>query len=190
MNKKKIITVGLALALTFSAVGCTKKSTVATPEKNTANTEDYSSFYATGYKDYIAGLDEYALYSNPADITKIYENKEYPGNEVYLTDVKTAYKESRDKIEAFINDMKKQENIEDEEVKKMNDDLVAEGEKLIADIDAKIKKLDEIPAESYTKSKEEFSTLVGEATTVKNSVTNSFNSMLNDINEFFGINKK
>lgn len=190
MNKKKIITVGLALALTFSAVGCTKKSTVATPEKNTATTEDYSSYYATGYKDYIAGLDQYAIYSNPADITKVYENKEYPGNEAYLTDVKTAYKESRDKIQGFVDNMKKQDNISDSEVKKMNDDLIAEGEKLVAEIDTKMKQLEAIPAESYTKTKEEFSTVVNEATTVKNSVSNSFNSMIKDMNEFFGINKK
>lgn len=187
MNKKKIVTVGLALALTISAVGCTKKSSVATPEHNTAMTEDYSSFYATGYNDYILGLDQYALYSNPTDITKVYENKEYPGNEKYLTDVKAAYKDSRDKVQSFVDTMKKQENIEDEEIKKMNNDLVAEGEKLVAEIDTKLKQLENIPADAYTKSKEDFSKLVGEATTVKDQTANSFNSMIKDMNEFFGI---
>lgn len=188
MNRKKIITVGLALALTISAVGCTKKSTVATPDKNTAMTEDYSSFYATGYNDYILGLDQYSMYSNPADITKVYENKEYPGNEKYLTEVKSAYQDSRDKIQTFIDSMKKQDNIEDEEIKKMNDDLISEGENLIAELDTKIKNLEDIPTDAYTKSKEDFSKLVGEATTIKDQTMNSFNSMIKDMNEFFGIN--
>lgn len=190
MNKKKIVTVGLALALTISAVGCTKKSSVATPEHNTAMTEDYSSFYATGYNDYISGLDKYSLYANPADITKVYENKEYPGNEKYLTDVKAAYKDSRDKIQGFVDTMKKQENIADEDLKKMNNDVVSEGEKLVGEIDTKLKQLENIPAEAYTKSKEEFSKLVGDATTVTNETKNSFNSMIKDMNEFFGINTK
>lgn len=190
MNKKKIITVGLALALTVSAAGCTKKSTVATPEKNTAMSEDYSNYYATAYQDNIADLAQYEPFTNSADINKIYENKEYPGNETYLTDVKAAYKNSRDKIQGFVDSMKKQENIADEEVNKMNTDLISEGEKLVANIDTKLKQLDEIPAESYTKSKEEFSKLVGDATAVKDDTKNAFNTMIKDMNEYFGINKK
>lgn len=190
MNKNKIITLGLALALTISAVGCTKKPTVETPNKNTAMSEEYSSFYGTGYNDYIAGLEQYSLYSNPADITKIYENKEYPGNEKYLTDLKAAYKDSRDKIQSFVDSLKQSKDIADADLKKKNDELIAEGEKLVADIDVKMKKLEELPADAVGKTKEEFSKVVGEATTIKDATKNGFSKMINDMNEMLGINKK
>lgn len=190
MNKKKIITIGLVLALTISAVGCTKKTTTPEPNKNTEISQEYSNYYGSGYKDYIAGLEQYSLYSNPADITKIYENKEYPGNEKYLSDLKVAYKDSREKIQSFVDSLKQTKDIADADLKKKNNELIAEGEKLVADIDAKMKKLDEIPADAATKTKEEFSKVVGEATTMKNATENGFSKMIKDMNDMLGIKKK
>jgi len=45
---------------------------------------------------------------------------------------------------------------EDEDLKEMNDNLIAEGEKTIANIDEKLKKLDEVPKDAMTKTQEEF----------------------------------
>ena len=193
MNKKKIISVGLALALTVGAVGCTKKAAVNEPNPKTTESnipQEYTTNYTTGYNDYLYGLDKYNLYSNPGDINKIYENKEYPGNEAYLTDVKNAYKDSRDKIQGFVDTLKKETDIKDADLKKKNEELIAEGEKAIKDIDARLKNLEGVTSEYYTKSKEDFSKYVEETSTIKGNTENTFNKLVNDMNEMLGIKKK
>lgn len=194
MNKNKVITVGLSLALSLGAVACTKKTeppktdTNTPTQQNSTTKNDYSKYYATGYNNYLVGLGEYSMYGTPGDINTIYKDKEYPGNEKYLSDVKAAYKDSRDKIKSFVDSLKKDAKTEDTELKKMNDELIAEGEKLIKDIDAKLARLDEIPKDATSKTKEEFSKMVTDATTIKDQAENNFNKMIRDMNEMFGIN--
>lgn len=194
MNKNKVITLGLSLALSLGAVACTNKTespktdTNTTTQQNSTAKNDYSKYYTTGYNNYLVGLGDYSMYSTPGDINTIYKDTEYPGNEKYLSDVKAAYKDSRDKIQSFIDSLKKDAKTEDAELKKMNDDLIAEGEKLIKDIDTKLARLDEIPKDATSKTKEEFSKMVTDATTLKDRTENNFNQMIRDMNEMFGIN--
>ncbi|MEG0844271.1 MAG: hypothetical protein RRZ84_08535 [Romboutsia sp.] len=194
MNNKKVITIGLSLMLSIGVMGCSNKNKVEdkkVTQKTEVTTENpYTTHYTTGYNDYIAGLEQYSIYSNPGEINKIYENKEYPGNEKYVNDLTLAYKDSSEKIKSFTESLKANTKIEDTNIKKMNDDLVAEGEKLVTDIDTRLKQLEAIPKETYSKSKEEFSKAVTEATVIKNSTENKFNQMIKDMNLNFGINKK
>lgn len=192
MNKKKIVTIGLVLALTISAVGCSNKT--ETTEEKVTQTKDgtvvednYTTTYTKGYNDYLVGLNQYSVYTTPEQLDVIYENEEYPGNEKYLEDVKSAYRDSREKIQSFVNSLKNDVKTEDADLKKMNEDLIAEGENLISDIDAKLKKLDEIPKDAYNKTKEEFSKVVADTTTLKDSVENKFDQMIKDMNKKLGI---
>ncbi|MDX5681097.1 hypothetical protein SIK45_17935, partial [Clostridioides difficile] len=70
--------------------------------------------------------------------------------------VKAAYKDSRDKIQSFVTSLKKDGKTEDTELKKMNDDLIAEGERLVKDIDKRIEKLDKVSDEDMKKGQNDF----------------------------------
>lgn len=193
MNKNKVITIGLVLALSLGAVACSNKTEKTTEksktpvEESTINDKDYANAYTSNYNSTIVGLNDYYMFQSPGDINKVYEGKEYPGNDKYVSDLKAAYVDSKDKIQSFIDGLKKDVKTEDSELKKMNDNLIAEGEKLIADIDVKIKNLDKIPKEEYTKSKEDFAKIVGEATVVKDKAENGFDQMIKDMNKMLGI---
>lgn len=199
MKAKKLITVGIALAISLGAVGCTKKATPedttvpkngTTNQANTPVAKDYTEHYSTKYEEYLGGLSNYNMYNNTESINKYYTENEYPGNEKYVSDLKAAYKDSRDKIQSFITSLKDDVKTEDADLKKMNENIIAEGQKTIDDLDARIKKLDELPKDIMNKSQNEFIKAVDEATRIKDKTENGFNKMLEDMNKALGFTPK
>lgn len=193
MKSKKLITVGIALAISLGAVACTKKTPEPTPtpaapseQKNVPAGEDYTANYSKHYNEYMTGLADYSMYKNTESVNEYYKTNKYPGNEKYVSDLKAAYKDSRDKVKSFVDSLKKDGKTEDEKLKKMNEDLIAEGEKTIANLDERIKKLDELPKDIMSKSQDEFISAVDEATRVKDKTENGFNKMIEDMNKALG----
>ena len=199
MKCKKVLTIGMSLAIAMGATACTKKEVVpktTTPNKTTtaqsgqekvALDENYAKQYSEYYGNYSTTLKNYELYSTPESLTEYYKTNKYPGNEKHLENVKAAYKDSRDKMQTFVNSLKNDVKTKDPDLKKMNDNLIAEGEKTIADIDANIKKLDAIPKDAMAKPQAEFIKIVNEATTVKDQTKSDFTKMLEDMNKKLNI---
>ncbi len=195
MKFKRAITLSLSLAIAMGAVACTKKEATqppTTPPKTESTTLDpnYVKKYSKSYEDYMTGIKEYQIYATPESINEYYKTNEYPGNEVHLTNVKKAYKESKAKIQSFIDVLKNDTKTEDAELKKMNDNLIAEGEKAIKNIDARIAKLDKLPADAINKPKEEFLKLVDETIVIKDETQSKFKQFLDNMNEKLGITNK
>ena len=199
MKLKKLLAVGLSLCVALGGFGCSKKTNTTpntTTNNTTTNTTEGNKYEGTEYvKQYndlystnITPLNSYTMYGTVEGVNNNYKNKEYPGNEKYLADVKAAYKDSREKIQAFIDGLKKDAKTEDADLKAANDKLIAEGEKLIKDIDAKLKKLDEIPKDAYSKTQDEFIKVVNDTTKLGNEATNEFDKMIRDMNKMLGIN--
>ena len=130
------------------------------------------------------------MYTDVDTANNAYKDKEYPGNEKYLSDVKAAYKDSKEKIQSFVDGLKNDAKTDDAELKKMNEDLIAEGEKLIKDIDGKIAKLDKITKNDYNKTQDEFIKLVDDTVRAGENVTNTFGDMLRNMNTKLGIDRK
>lgn len=195
MNKNKVITVGLAIVLSMGVFGCSKK-VEEKPNSSTAKKESvvtdntYSDFYVQQYNDYLLGLNDYVVYETPESRYNMYKDVEYPGNETYVSDIKKAYTDSKEKIQNFVNKLKTDAKTEDKKIKAENDALISEGEKLISEMDARIKRLDEIPKDAYDKTKDEFMKLVDEATKESNNFKSDFNKKLKEMNEKYGVNQK
>jgi len=185
MKFKKVLTIGISLAVAMGAVACTNKEATPNPseQENVAMDNNYVEGYSKIYGDYMSGLKDYEMYSTPESINEYYATNEYPGNETYVSDMKAAYKDSRDKMQSFVNSLKNDVKTEDEDLKEMNDNLIAEGEKTIANIDEKLKKLDEVPKDAMTKTQEEFIKTVNETTTLKDETKSNFTKMLEDMNK-------
>ncbi|MDX5700807.1 hypothetical protein SIK49_13085 [Clostridioides difficile] len=199
MKLKRTLFVGLALVLAIGITACTKnnekpsENTGKNPNESVNNNEGYMNYYSTSYNDYIAGLNRYSIYDTPESINNQFKDKEYPGNVKYLSDVKAAYKDSRDKIQSFVTSLKKDGKTEDTELKKMNDDLIAEGERLVKDIDKRIEKLDKVSDEDMKKGQNDFIKLVHGTEDVGNDIGSGFRKMIKDMNDRLGItgnNKK
>lgn len=196
MKLKKMLTMGLSLALIIGVTGCSKKEVVPentpqqTPAEDKANVNDteYVEQYSKVYNDFIVGVEGNRVYLTPESATEYYTTIEYPGNETYLNNVKMAYNDTKEKIVVFVNSLKNDIKTDNADLKKKNEQLIAEGEKSIAEIDAKIKKLDEIPKDVMTKTKDEFMKVVGEATVIKDNTENEFSKIMEEINKQLGIN--
>lgn len=199
MKAKKIVVVALSLGLAISMVACNKKETTPAND-NTNNTtkertmddsnvanNDYVQQYSRFYGDSIGNLSMYKMYETPEATTEYYKTNQYPGNQKYVEDLKAAYKDSRDKIQTFVNDLKNDAKVDDKKVSDMNQKLIKQGEKTISDIDAKLKQLDNLPQDAYNKSQDDFIKAVDEATKVKDNTTNDFNKLLNEMNRMLGI---
>lgn len=188
---KKVLTVALSLLFVFGAVACSSNN--KTVKENTAAdkagmTEYYNSY--TGlYDTNINELLGYNMYTDVNTVNEYYKDKDYPGNEKYLSEVKAAYKDSRDKIQTFVNGLKNDVKTEDKELKKINDEMITEGEKLIKDIDAKLAKLDSITDKDLTKSKDDFIKLVDETSKSVKSEANTFGDMLKNMDKKLGIER-
>ncbi len=131
MKANKLVVTGLSLALSLSMVACNKKET--TPEKNTNTTKeqntadttnnatnDYVEKYSRFYGDNIGDLSMYKRYETPETVAEYYKTNKYPGNEKYVEELKTSYKDSRDKIQKFVNEVK---NEAKSDVKKLLDEM-------------------------------------------------------------------
>ena len=114
MKANKIVVAGLSLALSLSMVACNKKENTpangdkTTTEQNTADTtnnanNDYVEKYSRFYGDTLGNLGNYRMYETPEATTEYYKTNQYPGNEKYVEELKAAYKDSRDKIQTFVD---------------------------------------------------------------------------------------
>ena len=190
---KKLITLALSFLLICTAVGCSNKGKTQNQTQsgttNEAVDKTYYNTYTGLYNESIGTLGAYSMYTDVNTATNAYKETEYPGNEKYLSDVKAAYKDSREKIQSFVNGLKKDVNAGDTELKQMNEELIAQGEKLIKDIDAKITKLDAITKEDYNKTQDEFIKLVHDTVQTGENVSNDFTNMLKNIDVRLGINR-
>ncbi|GAA3659398.1 hypothetical protein [Asaccharospora irregularis] len=194
--KRKLVLLSMILGVSLGAVACSNNN--PKPDENASNNQSevdkkpdaYTENYSKNYKEYLAGLDEYSIYNIPESVNKAYDGKEYPGNEKYLEEVKTTYKDSREKVQSFVNSLKNDIKIEDQELNKMNKDLIAEGEKLIGELDTKIKRLDEIPKERLKDEKNDFMNAVNDATKVDKDTRSDFNKMIDGMNKRLGIDSK
>lgn len=187
---KKFITLALSFLLLFTAVACSNKGQAQPESANKVADKTYFNTYTGLYDKSIGTLGGYNMYTDVKTAESAYKDKEYPGNEKYLSDVKAAYKDSREKIQSFVNGLKNDAKTEDTELKKMNEDLIAEGEKLIKDIDGKIAKLDKITKNDYNKTQGEFIKLVDDTVRAGENVTNTFGDMLRNMNTKLGIDRK
>lgn len=187
---KKFVTLALSFLLLFTAVACNNKAQGQPESANKVADKTFFNTYSGLYDKSIGTLGGYNMYTDVDTTTNAYKNKEYPGNEKYLNDVKAAYKDSREKIQSFVDGLKNDVKTDDAELKKMNEDLIAEGEKLIKDIDGKIAKLDKITKNDYNKTQDEFIRLVNDTVTAGENVDNGFNRMLKDMDVRLGIDRK
>lgn len=192
MKYSKLVSLGLIGALSLGLVACSNKpkeevqksETEITQENmDNLNKESYKNKFGELYQSNIARLENFNIYDN---IIVEKETKDYPGNEKYLTDLKAAYKESETNLQQFVDSLKSVKT-EDKEVKDMNDKLIAEGEKLIADIKTKSKKLEEVPADLIGKSEVEFKKGINDLIIVKDQTEIGFNKMLKDVKNSLGI---
>lgn len=207
MSNKKLLALGLTVALSLGAVGCNTKETQNSNKKQTQNTSpstseqenrdlgqqnttvgnDYTERYQTGYNNYIKGLENYTMYNTAETTREYYKTNEYPGNKKYVNDLKSAYKDSKEKIRTFIDDLKNNAKTDDADLKKMNENLIAAGERTIDNIDKRLKKLDELPKDIMNKSQDEFINAVDEATRIEDDIENGFDKLLRDMNKALGL---
>ena len=187
---KKIITLALSFLLLFTAVACSNKDNAQPESANEVADKTFFNNYTGLYDKSIGTLGAYKMYTDVDTANSAYKDKEYPGNEKYLSDVKSAYKDSKEKIQSFVDGLKNDVKTKDTELKKMNDDLIAEGEKLIKDIDDKIAKLDKITKDDYNKTQDEFIKLVDDTVRTGENVTNTFDDMLKNMDKKLGIDRK
>lgn len=194
---KKFVTLALSFLLLFSAVACSNRGNTTTKNENqatdkagydTTNNNAYNDTYRGLYDENIGTLGQYSMYTDVNSVNNAYKNKEYPGNEKYLSEVKAAYKDSKEKIQRFVNGLKNDAKTDDAELKKMNEELIAEGEKAIRDIDAKMARLDKISKEDYNKTQDEFIRLVDNTVREGETVNNKFNDMIKNMNDRLGMN--
>lgn len=187
---KKIITLALSFLLLFTAVACSNKEQAQPESADKVADKTFFNTYTGLYDKSVGTLGGYNMYTDVDTANNAYKDKEYPGNEKYLSDVKAAYKDSKEKIQSFVDGLKNDARTDDAELKKMNEDLIAEGEKLIKDIDGKIAKLDKITDDDYNKTQDEFIKLVDDTVRAGENVTNTFGDMLRNMNTKLGIDRK
>ena len=198
MKAKKSVVAALALALSLSVVACNQKETTPTNDQNSKTqqntagntnvaTNDYVQRYSRFYGDNIGNLSGYQMYSTPEATTEYYKTNQYPGNEKYVEELKAAYKDSRDKIQTFVNDLKNDAKTDDKKISDMNQKLIAEGEKTISNIDARLKNLDNLPQDAYNQSQDEFIKTVDKTTKGKDEANSQFNNLLDEMNKALGI---
>lgn len=187
---KKFITLALSFLLLFTAVACNNSDQAQPESADKVADKTFFNTYTGLYDKSVGTLGGYNMYTDVDTANNAYKDKEYPGNEKYLSDVKAAYKDSREKIQSFVDGLKNDAKTEDTELKKMNEDLIAEGEKLIKDIDGKIAKLDKITKNDYNKTQDEFIKLVDDTVRAGENVTNTFGDMLRNMDTKLGIDRK
>lgn len=187
---KKFITLALSFLLLFTSVACSNKDQAQPKSADEVADKTFFNTYSGLYDKSVGTLGGYKMYTDVNTAEDAYKDKEYPGNETYLNDVKAAYKDSKEKIQEFVDGLKNDAKTDDKELNKMNNDLISEGEKLIKDIDAKTAKLDQIPKTDYNKTKDEFIKLVNDTVKTGDNVTNDFVNMLKNMDKKLGIDRK
>ena len=194
---KKIITLAFSIIFLVVAVACSNDRAPANNDMNNktstntatdkAGTDEYYNTYTGLYNQDIKPLSAYNMYTDVNTVNDAYKDKDYPGNEKYLSDVKEAYRDSREKIQSFVNGLKNDASTNDAELKKMNQELIDEGEKLIKNIDARLAKLDTITDKDLTKNRDDFIKLVDDRVNSVQTDNNKFTDMLKNMNNRLGI---
>ncbi len=202
MKSKKIMILGLSLAVALGAFGCTSRNDTTKDNKTTNTTgttdttgtssdytnTDYAKTYASLYDTNISPLTQYSMYSDVNATTNAYANdSDYPGNEEYVKQLRAAYQDSRDNLQTFVNGLQNDAKTDDSTLKADNDKLISQGNQLIGEIDTKIKNLDNIPKDAYSKSKNDFINVVNDTTAVDDTIVTDFNDMIKNMNEMLGI---
>ena len=118
---KKFVTLALSFLFIFTLVGCTKKEEAKKEEATDTRNQSYYNTYTGLYDTNIANLTSYDMYKDAHTAEKTYKGTEYPGNKEYLANVKEAYKDSKEKIQAFVDGLKKDTTAQDKDIKKMNE---------------------------------------------------------------------
>lgn len=187
MKKKYLI---LCLTLLISSgilAGCTKNNTNdmanrnSAVEKNTDLNDGYYDLYTTNYNASILPLSDYNMYSDINQVEDYYKTNDYPGNEKYLKEVKSALKESRDNVENFITTMKKEAKTDNEEVKRLNKEMINEGENLVKNIDSRLEELNKITEKDLQRPEKEFRKLIGDRIMLEEGANNNFRGILKDL---------
>ncbi len=196
---KKLLSLALSFLFIFGAVGCNRRAD--TTNDNTANdttrnavedsvNQNYYNGYTRLYDESIGTLGSNNMYNEIYSVDEAYRGKTYPGNRQYVKDIRAAYKESREKIQSFVDGLRNDTKTDDTELKRMNEDLISEGEKLIQDIDNKMSKLDKITADDYNKSEDDFVKMINETLKPRDDEPNRFRDMLKDMDKRLGIDRK
>lgn len=191
MKFKKLLAVGFAFAMILGVVACTNNEEVKEdmPQGEAVMGRDlYGEYYTQNYNDYLMGLNSYNMYMNSDMAIEQYQDKEYPGNEKYLEEVKSAYNDSKEKIQKFVTELKSEKNLEDEELKQMNQDMIDKGEKVLEEIDAKLANLDKLTDEDLKKDRDDFIRATNEVTKLETDISTEFNNLIKDMNEMFKVN--
>ena len=187
---KKFVTLALSFLFIFTLVGCTKKEEAKKEEATDTRNQSYYNTYTGLYDTNIANLTSYDMYKDAHTAEKTYKGTEYPGNKEYLANVKEAYKDSKEKIQAFVDGLKKDTTAQDKDIKKMNEEFITEGENLIQDIDNKMAKLDKITDADYDKSEKDFIKLVEDTVSSDDSSSRKFNDVLKKMDKKLGIDRE
>ena len=205
--KNKFFILCLALLMVLGLVGCainnnqaTKNNTTnqvnqETPKNDTNQTEvadnGYYDIYTRNYNASLLPLEEnYTMYGNINTVEEYYKTNKYPGNKKYLEEVKKALKDSRDNVEQFVNNMEKEAKSNDNQVNKLNREMIDDGRDLIEDIDEAIRRLDRITEQDLNRSEPEFRRLVGDKIVLDDDMDNDFRDMLRNIERTLGIDRQ
>lgn len=192
MKANKIILTVIALSLSMGLVACNKQQknsmdNLTTNVDKTVADNNYVQKYSRFYGDNISNLNTYKKYETPQEAIKYYESNEYPGNKAYVSQLKNDYSDAKTKIQNFIDYIKNESPTDNKELTDLNNKLITEGEKTISIIDEKLKELDNIPEDTFNKSKEDFIKYVNKTTTLENQTQSDFNNLLKQLNEYLGI---
>lgn len=195
MSLKKISPIVLSLMLALTVSACSKQNDKTDIDKVDTekrqeieakvsdNDKEYAKKYNELYKKYISDLAKFDIYSDEDKAEEYFSKNEYPGNEKYLSNLKEAYNKSKENISSFILELRADNKIENPSLKAMNDELIAEGELTIMNIDEMLNRINQIPKEMEKKSKEEFIELVNKTADLADENENEFEEMIQYMNE-------
>ena len=174
MKFNKSLAAGLALAIAISVSGCT----------NSTVDQAYVDKYTGYYNDYMGVLGNYTVYDTPDLAIEYYNNYEYPGNEGYVESLRSAYGGNRDALQKFIDNLDSDMTTDDEELDKLNSDLVEAGRKRIENINTRLEKLEALPEDVYAnEDKDAFIRAVDDATKLDESTNSNYQNILDNMNE-------
>jgi hypothetical protein len=183
--------------LSFGVVGCKAKMPEKTDEnrvtESTPETKDnrYGNMTMESYKTefgelYQTNMSRLENYNGYGQILVDKETKDYPGNEKYLEGLKKAYKDSEKNLQEFVDSLKKVKT-EDPKLKEMNDKLIAQGNKVIEELKARSKKLENVPSDLMQKSEVDFRKGLDDLLKGNEDIRTDFNQLMKDAQESLGI---
>lgn len=202
--KNKFFILCLTLLMVLGMVGCARRNNNEPTKNNTTTQEqarnntnqngaidnEYYDIYTRNYNTSLAPLAQnYTMYGNLNTVEEYYKTNKYPGNKKYLEEVKKALKDSRDNVEKFVDSMEKDARSTDNEVERLNREMIDDGRDLIEDIDERIQKLNRITDQDLNRSETEFRRLIGEQIMLEDRGENDFRDILRNLERTLGIDR-